>query len=281
MTLDQMINDLVTVTLVEMMVAIGLGVSAVDLAAVARDGWLVARAILANYVVVPAITVGLLLLFNAGPLVATGFLILAVCPGAPYGPPLTAVAKGNVTVAVGLMAILAGSSAVLAPVLLAVLLPLFASDESPPINAGQIVVTLLATQLVPLGVGLAVRRWRPRLADWLQNPANLISKVLNLAAVGCILVTQFHLLTAIQARGFLGMLALLGASWAAGWLLGGPEPGTRKAMTLTTALRNVGVGLVIATGSFGGTPAVTAVLAFGLLGIAGSALLAAALGRRT
>ncbi len=44
-------------------------------------------------------------------------------------------------------------------------------------------------------------------------------------------------------------------------------------MTLTTLLRNVGVGLVIATSNFPGTAAMTATLAYGLLEIAGSLLL--------
>src|SRR5262245_10602229 len=109
MTLDRIINLLVTLTLIEMMVAVGLGVTFTDLLGVVRDGRLVARAALANYVCVPAATVGLLLLFNAQPMVAAGLLILAVCPGAPYGPPITAIARGNVAVAIGLMAILAGS----------------------------------------------------------------------------------------------------------------------------------------------------------------------------
>jgi BASS family bile acid:Na+ symporter len=274
MTADQFINLLVTITLVEMMAAIGLGVTVRDLAGVARDWRLAGRAALANYVCVPAATVVLLLLFGSNPMVATGFLILAVCPGAPYGPPFTAIAKGNVAVAVGLMVLLAGSSAVLAPVLLHYLLPLISSDEQLTVDATRILVTLLATQLVPLCVGVAVRQWRPGLADRLQKPATLISKVLNLAVVGCILVAQFHLLTEIPPRAFAGMLALLLVSWAAGWLLGGPGLDARKAMTLTTSLRNVGVGLVIATGAFPGTPAVTAVLVYGLFEVLGSLLLA-------
>jgi BASS family bile acid:Na+ symporter len=135
------------------------------------------------------------------------------------------------------------------------------------------------TQLLPLVVGLAVRHWLPAVAEVIQRPANVLSMLLNLAAVGCILATQYHLLLEIRPIGFVGMFVLLVASWAAGWLLGGGIPGTSKAMTLTTALRNVGVGLVIATGSLADTPAVTAVLAFGLLGILGSALLALAWGR--
>ena len=57
----------------------------------------------------------------------------------------------------------------------------------------------------------------------------------------------------IRPRGYVGMTALLVASWVAGWLLGGLGTDNRKAMTLTTALRNVGVGLVIAAGNFAGT----------------------------
>jgi BASS family bile acid:Na+ symporter len=50
--------------------------------------------------------------------------------------------------------------------------------------------------------------------------------------------------------------------------------GNRKALTLTTSLRNVGVGLVIATGSFAGTSAVPAVVTYAVFEIAGSLLLA-------
>jgi hypothetical protein len=46
-------------------------------------------------------------------------------------------------------------------------------------------------------------------------------------------------------------------------------------------LRNAGVGLVIATGTFAGTPAVTAVLVYGFFGVVGSLLLALGWGRST
>jgi BASS family bile acid:Na+ symporter len=44
-------------------------------------------------------------------MVAAGFVVLAVCPGAPYGPPFTAIAKGSVAVAVGLIVSLLGTLA--------------------------------------------------------------------------------------------------------------------------------------------------------------------------
>jgi BASS family bile acid:Na+ symporter len=277
MTVDQLINVLVTVTLIEMMVATGLGVTFAQLADVVRDWRLVARAIVANYVCVPAVTVGLLLLLDSRPMVAAGFLILAVCPGAPFGPPCTAIARGNVVVSVGLMVLLAASSALLAPLLLYFLLP---KDKGVTVDAGKLVSALLCTQLLPLGAGLLMRWWRPALAKRMQKPANVVSLILTVVAVGLILRTHFSSLLEIEAPGLLGMLILLIVSVGAGWLLGGWDRANRKAMALTTAARNIGVGLVIAAGSFADQPdgaaALTAVVAYGLFGLFGSLLLALA-----
>jgi BASS family bile acid:Na+ symporter len=267
MNVDQLINLLVTITLIEMMVAIGLGVTVADLMGVVRNGPLIARAALANYICVPAVTIVLIRLFNPHPMIAVGFLILAVCPGAPYGPPFTAIAKGNTATSVGLMVLLAGSSALLAPLLLSALVLMVPGSDSLKIDATKIVCVLLLTQLLPLCAGVAIRHWRPHWAEKLQTPANMVSKLLNLAAMAVILASKYSLLSEIRLRGFIGMFILLIASCLAGWLLGRSADNTRKAMAVTTALRNVSVGLVIASGDFPGTPVVTAVVAYGLLSL--------------
>ena len=82
MSLDRVINILVTITIIEMMVLVGLRVTFTELAQTAKNWWLVARAAMANYVLFPALTIALLTLFDVGPMVAAGFLVLAVCPGA-------------------------------------------------------------------------------------------------------------------------------------------------------------------------------------------------------
>jgi BASS family bile acid:Na+ symporter len=274
------VNVLVILTLITMMVALGLGVTLVELAAVMRNRHLLARALAANYVCVPAATVALLLLFEAPPLVAAGFLILAVCPGAPFGPPCTALARGSVLIAVGLMVVLAASSALLAPLLLLLLMPLVAGDQALDVEPARLLGTLAVTQLAPLCAGLALRQARPGLAQRLCRPANLLSSVLSVLTVAAVLVAQFHTLAEIRLRGLAGMGALLVASLGAGWWLGGRDRDERKALTVTTALRNVGVGLVIANGAFAGTAAVTAAVAYGLFEIFGTLGVAAAWGRR-
>jgi len=184
MKIDDLINVLASITLFEMMVVIGLGVTLADVLGVARSGRALGKAILANYVCVPAVAIGLLLLYRAEPLVAAGFLIATVCPGAPYGPPFTGMAPGNVVLAVGLMVILAGSSALIAPLLLKFLLPLTSGGDQLQIDTLKIVRTLLIAQFLPLCVGLGLRQWRPALADRLKEPGGLLSLILNLATLG-------------------------------------------------------------------------------------------------
>ena len=136
-SLERLINVLVTITLVEMMVLIGFRATFAELAGTARNWRLVARAVAANYLFVPGVAVALLILFEATPMVAAGFLILAVCPGAPYGPPFVGIARANVSAAVGLMVILAASSAIVSPALLQLLLPWVSAGEAPRIDLMQ------------------------------------------------------------------------------------------------------------------------------------------------
>ena len=274
MSLDRLINILVTITLIEMMVLIGLRVKFADIVSTSRNWTLVARAAVANYLLVPSLTVVLLLLFGVNAMVTAGFLVPAVCPGAPYGPPFAGIARADVPEAVGLMVILAASSAILSPLLLRVLLPWAAGGEAPKIDSFGIVGVLLITQLLPLMVGLVTRHWRPQLAERLIGPFALAGTILNLSVMGLILATQFHMLSEIRVRGFVGMLMLLAGSLIIGWLAGTPSRDNRKTMALTTSLRNVGLGLVIVTGNFAGTQAVSATLAYGIVEVLGALLVA-------
>jgi BASS family bile acid:Na+ symporter len=282
MTLSQLISPLVAITLVVMMTSVGISVPIPQIVAIGRRPSLVMRALLANYLFFPLVAVLLLVLFQAKPLVQVGFLILAVCPGAPYAPSCTSVAKGDVPLAVGLMVILAGSSVVFSPLLLHEFLSKVGGDTGRlTIDTGRIVRTLLLTQLAPLFLGLLTRHWRPRLATRLQRPFALSTKLLNLLVMVLVVATQFQTLIHIRLVGFLGMLLLLAASLIIGWLSGGPGSETRRAVAEVTSLRNAGVALVIASTSFAGTPALTAVVIYALISIAGSFLVALIWGRRS
>ena len=265
--------------LMAIMLSIGLKVKFEEVIASARHVHLVVRGLAANFVLVPLVTVGLLHCFQTPPLVSAGFLILAVCPGAPVGPPFTAIAKGNVSVATGLMVILAGLSAVLAPALLTLLLGWLSPESALNIDCLAVAKTLLWTQMLPLGVGLMIYEWAPELTGRVIKPVTVLANLLLLSVVAIILATQYQTLQAIRLRGWIGMMILLAATLSIGWLCGGPERPTRCALAVTTGLRNAAVGLVIASANFAGTPAVTAVIAYSLVSIFGTLACAVSLGK--
>lgn len=280
MEVVQLVNLLAAVTLIEMMVTLGLGVRASDVMAVSKQRDLLSRALLANYVIVPGAALGLLLLFHASPMVAAGFLVAAVCPGAPYAPPFTSMAKGDVALAVGLMVVLSASSAILAPVLLGLLLPLAVGQTVVKINVLKMIGTLLGAQLLPLCVGLWIRNTRPLLAERWKAPARALSLCLNLLLLVVIIYVQFPTLAEIHLRGYFGMMCLVLATLFAGALVTKWPPGeTGKSMIVTTSVRNVGVSLVIATASFPGTAAITSATAYAIFQTVTVAMLAFAWGR--
>lgn len=270
MTLNQAVQLLVTVTLIELMWSLGLRVAWQDVWQTVSNGPLLLKTLLANYICMPLATVVLLLWFQTEPLVSVGFLMLAVCPGAPFTPAIAGLAKGDVATAVGLMAVLAVTSAVVAPLSLAVLVPLLGGTEPLAIDGVRLLTTLCLTQLAPLVAGLAMHQWLPKWAERLQRPASQFSLLLNLSSVVAILATQSAMLATVRGRALVGMTLLFSLSLGIGWILGGPLRSVRRTLSLTTALRNFGLSLVIATSTFPGTPAATAVLAYGLFGIAGA-----------
>jgi BASS family bile acid:Na+ symporter len=265
--------------LVTMMFATGLRVGGEDLLASARPArWLV-LGVIANYALVPAVTLGLLKVFQSDPMVSVGFLILACSPGAPVAPPITAIARGDVFWAVGMMLLLAGLSAPVTPALLGVLLPFVSPATDLHVSYPGIVRVLLITQLLPLALGLGFRRAAPGWARLADKPVGLLANALLLALVVVIVATQYKMLAAIRPLAWLGMSLLLAASLGLGWCCGGPGLARRKALAITTTTRNVAVGLVVAARDFAGTPAVAAVVAYGLFSILGALGFAVLLGR--
>ena len=265
--------------LVTTMLAMGLQVRIQALLASASPARGLLPGLLANYAMVPLVTMGLLSLFRADPMVSVGFFILAVCPGAPVGPPITALARGDVPRDIGVMVILAGLSAFLSPALLGLFATRMVPDGDRHVDSLAIGKTLLITQMLPLALGLGIHHGAPGLTHRIARSVGLLANVLLLALVGLILAAQHETLAAIRFRGWTGMSLLLLASLGIGWFCGGPDLATRKAMAVTTTTRNIAVGLVIVTSQFADTPAVTAVVAYGLVSTIGALGFALLLGR--
>jgi BASS family bile acid:Na+ symporter len=253
------------------MLGVGLRVPVEHVVASVRAVGPTLRGIAVNFALVPAITLAVLCLFDPAPVVWVAFLVLAACPGAPVSPPLAALAKGDVPYAVGQMVILSALSTVLSPVLLQVLLAGWVPGSNVSIDPVAVASTLVASQIAPLALGVAVQRGAPRVAARLGGPVGRLAGVLLVAMVALVVVAEHETLALVRSRGWLGMMLLFAASFALGWLLGGPRTATRRAQALTAAVRNASAALVVVSTAMPGTPAVAAVVAYALASMVAAA----------
>jgi BASS family bile acid:Na+ symporter len=274
-SVELLVRLLTLAALVLVMVSTGLGIDLEDVVRPLRRWRPVLAGIAANFVLVPLAARLLLDLFGADPMAALGLLILAACPGAPVGPAFAALARGDVPAAVGQMVLLASLSALLAPVVLWLSVPPLPDGSELRIDVLGVIGTLFLSQLLPLAVGLALRRARSGPARRWAGPLGRTANVLLLVVVLLLLVREHESLAAVRLRGWCGMLLLAAASLAIGWACGGPDRAARRTFALTACARNAGVALVVATAQFAGTVVPVAVTAYGLLSIL--AALAAAL----
>jgi len=113
----------VLVFVVACMATAGLGLGVRDVVAPLRRVRLVGLALVANFVVAPAVAWGLAAAFGLEPPYATGLILLGSAAGAPFLPKLAALARGDGAFAVGLMLLLTVGTAVFMPVALPLLVP--------------------------------------------------------------------------------------------------------------------------------------------------------------
>ncbi len=249
------------VMLVSLMLGAGMEINRAHLMAALKDFGLIARAVLANFIIVPLFGVVTVRLFHVEGDIAIGILLMAIAPGVPFL--VRAAARksgGSLGFAAALAFIMPALSIITIPLTARLVLP---PDAQAHLPAVQLVVTLVVFQLVPLLIGMLVADRAPALAEKLQRPLTVLFALAVIALL--VLLGKTIVESVSSVYGSHGMLAALVISILAvftGWLLGGPELEYRRTLSIATALRNVGSCAVIATASFPGTLVGAAVLTY-------------------
>ena len=255
------------VMLVSLMLSAGLEINVDHLVGALKNYGLLARALIANFIVIPIIGVLLARAFHLDVYVAIGFVLMALAPGVPF---LVRAAGRTPGGSLGFAAMLA----FVMPALSIVTIPLTArfifaagfitpAEVAGSIPVGRIVATLVGFQLVPLVVGLLIANGAPKLAAKLRRPFLLLFFV---AAVALIVILGPTLEKAVASvygsRVMWATLVLVLLSAGTGWILGGPQAQYRRTLSIATVLRNIGTCAVIATATFPGTLVAPTVLTY-------------------
>jgi BASS family bile acid:Na+ symporter len=263
------VKVMAALSLVSLMFWMGMKAKFVDVLASAKNLKLIGLGVLANFILVPILTLGLLHIFSPDNLVCVGFLVLAVCPGAPVGLPFVAIARGDVAVAISQMIILCTISVFLSPLLLGLLFKYLFKQDDLVIDYLKVIQTLFLIQILPLALGFFLHHKAPIFAERSIKVLGMLSNLLLIITVLLILRVEYETLTMIRFLDWMVMLILFFGSLGIGWLCGGSDKRIHTTMVITTGIRNAAIALVIVSNNFSGTPAVTIVVAHSLLCILG------------
>ena len=227
----------------------GLKASVADLLYLMHRPRLLARSLLAVFVLMPLVVVVLDLLFDFRPPVEVVLAALAISPLPPLLPKKETGAGGNTSYGLGLMAVLAIVSIVAVPLSLEVLQSAFHREFAMP--ALTIAGLVFKTTLAPLVAGVAFRRLMPSVAAKIEKPLIRISSVLLAASVLALVAGALSAIWEAVGDGTVVAMAIVTVSGLAiGHLLGGPDPDHSVVLALATCCRHPAIALTIAATNY-------------------------------
>jgi BASS family bile acid:Na+ symporter len=227
----------------------GLKATPDDLLYVLRRPGLLARSLIAMFLVMPVVAVALSRWFDFPRVVEIDLIALALAPTPPLLPGRESRSGGHESYGLGLMALLALLSIALVPLSLRFLGASFGLPLS--LSPGAVAAIVFKAALLPLAAGLLVRTLAPALAVRLERPVWMLVIVLMPLAVAAVLMTTAPAMWRLVGSGtILAFLAFLVIGLAAGHLLGGPDPDHSIVLALSTACRHPAIALSIASANY-------------------------------
>src|SRR6516162_4716823 len=244
------------------MLAVGVSLTVGQIMGSLRNVKLVIVALLANFVLMPAVALGISRVLRLDQPLGIALLLLGAAAGAPVLPKLVGIAKGNLAFAVGLMVLLMVLTVGYMPVVLPLLL------EGVSVDPIKIARSLLPLMLLPLGAGLVLRARFCDMADRIRIPLNRISSLSLALLFVLLLVTNVkNVIALFGTRGILASILFLFGGAGIGWLLGGPGAGTRGVMALGTAQRNIAAALAVGSQNFNDPQVLVMIVVVAVVGL--------------
>lgn len=231
---------------VSSMFGLGLGLTLKELLGPLRNLRLVLVALLANFVIVPALAFALTRLLPLELDLQIGILLMATAAGAPLTLKAAQIARGDIVFSASLVTLQVVATVIYLPLVLPLLIPGVA------VNTVAIALPLMMQVLAPLALGMVMNARYDEEAEMARPIMNEISNIslailviLNLSNIG-------NVLQLLGTGAILAILLVIVTGFASAYFLSGfAADKTRRTLALGTAQRNYAAAFVIATGNFG------------------------------
>jgi len=239
------ISVLAPITVFSVMLSLGLLLGREQLAAALQRRMVLIALLFAVVVPVPMLAVAVVKIFGLKGAVAAGVILMAISPGAPVALRRAIEAGGPQEFAPVLHLTIVICAVLTIPMSVAILDWVFDADFV--VSPLHIAKQVFFAQLLPMGIGAAIRAASPALAGRLEPLLSRFSNLLLVVLVLACLAVLGPSMIAIGWAPFVAGAGLTVAALALGAAFAGRDSPVRPAGAVATAMRNPGLALLIAT----------------------------------
>lgn len=208
-----------------------------------------------QFTIMPLLALGLSALFRLPPELAVGVILVGCCPGGTSSNVITYLSKGNVALSVAMT----GISTLLAPVMTPLLAKLLAGAMI-PVDFWGMFASILQVIIIPIGLGLIVKRFLPKLTEGVTAYLPAFSTmVITLIVVAVVSANA----TRLHSCGLVVIAVVILhniCGYALGFLAGkalGMDRDSRIAVSVEVGMQNSGLACSLAATHFAAMPLAT------------------------
>ncbi|MFC7791040.1 bile acid:sodium symporter family protein [Streptomyces cinereoruber] len=189
------------IALAIIMFGLGLSLTTDDFGRVTRSPKAVVVALVLQVLVLPLVAFGLVKIFDLDPLLAVGMMLLAASPGGTTANLFSHLFRGDVALNITLTAINSVLAVITIPIITNLAIDYFDAEGDLGLQLGK-VVQVIVIVLIPVAVGMTVRRRSADFAARADRPVRIFSiVVLVIVSAGALLGEREHLADYMQQVG--------------------------------------------------------------------------------
>lgn len=253
------LGSYITILLGIVMFGMGLTLQPVDFKLVLKNPFPVIIGVIAQFVVMPLTALAIAYLLQLPNELAAGLVLLGSVPGGTASNVMVYLARGNLPLSIAMTSF----STILAPLCTPFIL-LGLANQWMPINALDMVLDIFYVIIVPIALGLIVRRVMPVMVNKSIRVVPLISVTAIIIIVTAVVAGNVDTLAVAGVLLFFAVMLHNAAGLLLGFVAGKMmrlKESDCRAISIEIGMQNSGLGVALATAHLGGMAAVPSAIA--------------------
>jgi BASS family bile acid:Na+ symporter len=198
----------------------GLGLTRQDFVVLFKVPKPVLVGLFGQLLLMPALALGIALVFDLAPHLAIGLMILAACPGGTTSNVISHLARANLALSVTLTAITSLVCVFSTPVIIQFAIGFFSAENQTEFSLAKTTLGLIVITLLPVLLGMWIRRKFPNAAQRYEATFRHFSAIFMVVMVIAIVIQERDILAKAFVLMFEATIALNLLSIGAGVILG-------------------------------------------------------------